>query len=81
MVWALEEKRITKTHFSSSSIYALGSPVYTIRNIDTQEAMENFVFPYKCSFMLIAMTKALLTNKLYKAFEDAWVTTTELKVS
>ena len=42
--------------------------------------MENFVFPDKCSFMLIAMTKALLTNKLYKAFEDAWVTTTELKV-
>ena len=24
--------------------------------------------------------KALLTKKLYKAFEDAWVTTTELKV-
>ena len=24
--------------------------------------------------------KALLTNKLYKAYEDAWVTTTELKV-
>ena len=48
--------------------------------------MENFVFPDKCSFILIAMTKslnkqkALLTNKLSKGFEDAWMTTTELKV-
>ena len=39
--------------------------------------MENFVFPDKCSFFVkIAMTKslnklkALLTNKLYKAFEE-----------
>ena len=57
------------------------SQTFLLTHYMEQEAMENFVFPYKCSFMLIAMTKALLTNKLYKAFEDAWVTTTELKVS
>ena len=54
-------------------------------NYIKQEAMENFVFPDKCSFMLIAMTKslnkqkALLTNKLYKAFADALVITNEFK--
>ena len=35
-------------------------------NYMIQEAMENFVFPDKCSFMLIAMTKALLTNNFTK---------------
>ena len=47
------------------------------QNINIQEAIENFVFPDKCSLLRPNLgIKALLTNKFYKAFEDAWVTTT-----
>ena len=50
-----------------------------------QEAMENIVFPdtnaHSGSLLRPNLRiKALLTKKFYKAFEDAWVTTTELKV-